>query len=269
MTEAVVGFRPGEAGDGMAPQGVQDPAGGPSPLLELRGLTVHYGAIPALRGVDLTLRQGELVTLLGANGAGKTTTLRAISRLVEPAAGQLLWCGSDLARCRTEATVRRGIIHCPEGRRVLARQSVADNLELGAWLRRDRAGIAEDLARCYGLFPRLAERRRQPAGSLSGGEQQMLAIARSLMARPRLLLLDEPSLGLAPRLVSEVMAILAELHRGGLSMLLVEQNASAALEIADRGLVLESGVVALQGSARDLLADAGLRASYLGGGDPL
>ena len=242
---------------------LQDP---PVPLLELRRLTVHYGSIPAVRGLDLSLGEGELVALLGANGAGKTTTLRAISRLVEPSAGSLHWCGRDLARLRTEATVRLGIVHCPEGRRVLARQSVAANLELGAWLRRDRVAIAADLERCYGLFPRLAERRRQLAGSLSGGEQQMLAIARALMARPRLLLLDEPSLGLAPKLVAELMAALASLHRDGLSMLLVEQNASAALAIADRGVVLEGGVIRLQGPARMLLADAELRASYLGSG---
>lgn len=236
------------------------------PLLELRRLTVHYGAIPAVRGLELNLQQGELVALLGANGAGKTTTLRAISRLVDASAGSLHWCGRDLARLRTEATVRLGIVHCPEGRRVLARQSVAANLELGAWLRRDRAAIAADLERCYALFPRLAERRRQLAGSLSGGEQQMLAIARALMGRPRLLLLDEPSLGLAPKLVAELMAALASLHRQGLTMLLVEQNASAALEIADRGVVLEGGAIRLQGPARTLLADAELRASYLGAG---
>lgn len=237
-----------------------------APLLELRRLTVRYGALTALRGVDLQVRQGELVTLLGANGAGKSTTLRAISRLVSTAAGQVLWRGADLARVRTHRTVRLGIGHCPEGRRVLARQSVASNLELGAWLRRDRAGIAADLERCYGLFPRLAERRRQLAGNLSGGEQQMLAIARALMGRPSLLLLDEPSLGLAPKLVAEVMAALAALHNEGLSMLLVEQNATAALEIADRGVVLESGSISLEGSAATLLADEGLRASYLGSG---
>ncbi|MCP9931961.1 ABC transporter ATP-binding protein [Cyanobium sp. AMD-g] len=237
-----------------------------TPLLELRRLTVRYGALTALRGLDLQVRQGELVTLLGANGAGKSTTLRAISRLVATAAGQVLWRGTDLAGVRTHRTVRLGISHCPEGRRVLARQTVATNLELGAWLRRDRAGIAADLERCYGLFPRLAERRHQLAGNLSGGEQQMLAIARALMGRPSLLLLDEPSLGLAPKLVAEVMAALAALHAGGLSMLLVEQNATAALEIADRGVVLESGSISLEGSAADLLADEGLRASYLGRG---
>ena len=237
------------------------------PLLELRRVTVRYGAITALRGVDLSLQQGELVALLGANGAGKSTTLRAISRLVSPAAGSIHWRGADLAGLRPETTVKLGIGHCPEGRRVLSRQSVASNLELGAWLRHDKDGIAADLERCYGLFPRLAERRRQLAGSLSGGEQQMLAIARSLMARPSLLLLDEPSLGLAPKLVSEVMTILAELHAGGLTMLLVEQNAHAALEIADRGLVLEAGTLRLAGTAQELLANAELRASYLGDGD--
>ena len=237
---------------------------GAAPLLELRRLTVRYGAVTALRGIELQVHEGELVTLLGSNGAGKSTTLRAISRLLPAAAGSVHWRGADLAGVATETTVRLGIGHCPEGRRVLSRQSVAANLELGAWLRRDREGIAADLERCYGLFPRLAERRRQLAGSLSGGEQQMLAIARALMARPTLLLLDEPSLGLAPKLVAEVMATLAELHRGGLTILLVEQNANAALEIADRGIVLESGVLRLSGPAAEVLADAGLRASYLG-----
>jgi branched-chain amino acid transport system ATP-binding protein len=237
-----------------------------APLLELRRLTVRYGALTALRGLDLQVQEGELVTLLGANGAGKSTTLRAISRLVGAAAGQVLWRGADLAGVPTHRTVRLGIGHCPEGRRVLARQTVATNLELGAWLRRDRAGIATDLERCYNLFPRLAERRRQLAGNLSGGEQQMLAIARALMGRPSLLLLDEPSLGLAPKLVAEVMAALAALHDDGLSMLLVEQNATAALEIADRGVVLESGSISLEGSPAALLADEGLRASYLGSG---
>nr|WP_254216681.1 ABC transporter ATP-binding protein [Synechococcus sp. CCY 9618] len=233
-------------------------------MLELRRLTVRYGALTALRGIDLQVQQGELVALLGANGAGKSTTLRAISRLVQAAAGQVLWRGKDLAELATHRTVRLGIGHCPEGRRVLARQSVATNLELGAWLRRGRAAIAADLERCYALFPRLADRRQQLAGNLSGGEQQMLAIARALMGRPTLLLLDEPSLGLAPKLVAEVMAALAALHKEGLTMLLVEQNATAALEIADRGLVLEGGSMAMAGRAGALLADAGLRATYLG-----
>ena len=167
---------------------------------------------------------------------------------------------------RTERTVKLGIAHCPEGRRVLARQTVADNLELGAWLRRDRQGIRRDLDRCYGLFPRLAERRTQAAGSLSGGEQQMLAIARALMAQPTLLMLDEPSLGLAPKLVAEVMGALSRLHRDGLTILLVEQNAQAALEIADRGYVLDAGTLTLEGTAAELLGNPALREAYLGSG---
>jgi branched-chain amino acid transport system ATP-binding protein len=234
------------------------------PLLRLEGLAVRYGSVQALSGIDLEVRQGEVVALLGSNGAGKSTTLRAISRLVNASSGHILWRSADLAPLATERTVKLGIGHCPEGRRVLARQSVASNLELGAWLRRDRAAIAADLERCYGLFPRLAERRQQLAGSLSGGEQQMLAIARALMGRPTLLLLDEPSLGLAPKLVGEVMQALAQLHQEGLTMLLVEQNAQAALEIADRGYVLEAGQLTLQGAAADLLSDPSLRVAYLG-----
>ena len=237
-----------------------------APLLELRRLTVRYGGITALRDLDLVVERGELVTLLGSNGAGKSTTLRAISQLVPAAAGQLRWQGGLIDGMSTERTVKLGIAHCPEGRRVLARQSVADNLELGAWLRRDRAGIRNDLERCYGLFPRLAERRSQLAGSLSGGEQQMLAIARSLMAQPTLLMLDEPSLGLAPKLVAEVMGALRNLHRDGLTILLVEQNAQAALDIADRGYVLEAGHLTLQGSAAELLDNPALREAYLGAG---
>ena len=238
----------------------------PPPLLELRQLCVQFGGITAVSDLSLQVWPGELVALLGANGAGKTTTLRAISRLVPTSGGQILWQGAEISRLSTERTVKLGIGHCPEGRRVLARQSVAANLELGAWLRRDRAAIAADLDRCYQLFPRLAERRRQLAGSLSGGEQQMLAIARALMGRPTLLLLDEPSLGLAPLLVAEVMRTLAELRRQGLTLLLVEQNANAALAIADRAVVLEAGAVTLQGPAADLLRDPELRASYLGEG---
>jgi len=236
------------------------------PLLRLERLAVRYGSVQALSGFDLEVRQGELVALLGSNGAGKTTTLRAISRLVNASSGRILWRGADLAPLATERTVKLGIGHCPEGRRVLARQSVAANLELGAWLRRDHTAIAADLERCYGLFPRLAERRGQLAGSLSGGEQQMLAIARALMGRPTLLLLDEPSLGLAPKLVAELMATLAALHRDGLTLLLVEQNATAALAIADRAVVLETGRVRLQGSAAELRHDPELQALYLGGG---
>ena len=235
-----------------------------APLLELRDLVVRYGSITALQGINISVHRGELVALLGSNGAGKSTTLRAASRLLPLAQGSIRWHGGDLGRVSTERTVKLGLSHCPEGRRVLGRQSVKDNLELGAWLRKDRAGIKADIDRCYGLFPRLAERRNQLAGSLSGGEQQMLAIARSLMARPTLLMLDEPSLGLAPKLVAEVMTTLRQLNQDGLTILLVEQNANAALAIAHRGYVLEAGQISLEGSAQDLRSNDKLRASYLG-----
>lgn len=234
-------------------------------LLRLEGLGVRYGSVQALHGINLEVRQGELVTLLGSNGAGKSTTLQAISGLVRPCGGRILWRGADLAGVPAHRIVRMGIGHCPEGRRVLSRQSVAANLELGAYLRRDTTAIQRDLERCYALFPRLAERRLQQAGGLSGGEQQMLAIARALMGRPDLLMLDEPSLGLAPKLVAEVMGALAQLHGEGLTILLVEQNANAALAIANRGYVLEAGTITLTGAAQTLQADEGLRASYLGG----
>ena len=236
-----------------------------SVLLELEQLQVHYGSVQALAGVSLQIRRGELVTLLGSNGAGKSSCLRAISRLIPASAGRALWHGADLASVPAHRTLKLGIGHCPEGRRLLNRQSVAFNLELGAYLRRDRDGITRDLERCYSLFPRLAERRHQQAGSLSGGEQQMLDIARALMGRPELLMLDEPSLGLAPKLVAEVMGVLADLHHQGQTILLVEQNAQAALEIADRGYVLEAGRIQLEGRAQQLLESPKLRAAYLGG----
>jgi branched-chain amino acid transport system ATP-binding protein len=235
-----------------------------APLLELNDLAVRYGPVQALHGLNLVVHKGECVSLLGSNGAGKSTTLRAVSALV-PGSGRILWRGGDLAGVPAHQLVRLGIGHCPEGRRVISRQSVLANLELGAYRRHDRAGISADLERCYALFPRLAERRSQLAGALSGGEQQMLAIARALMGRPELLMLDEPSLGLAPKLVGEMMAALAQLNGEGLTLLLVEQNAQAALEIADRGYVLEAGRLTLQGPAKQLLADPKLRAAYLGG----
>ena len=235
-----------------------------APLLELRDLVVRYGSITVLQGINISVHRGELVALLGSNGAGKSTTLRAASRLLPLAQGSIRWHGGDLGQVSTERTVKLGLSHCPEGRRVLGRQSVKDNLELGAWLRKDRAGIKADIDRCYGLFPRLAERRNQLAGSLSGGEQQMLAIARSLMARPTLLMLDEPSLGLAPKLVAEVMTTLRQLNQDGLTILLVEQNANAALAIAHRAYVLEAGRISLEGSAQEVRSDDKLRASYLG-----
>lgn len=235
-----------------------------TPLLELHQLVVRYGSITALHGIDLSINSGELVALLGSNGAGKSTTLRAISRLLPLAHGSLRWQGGAIDQLSPERIVKLGISHCPEGRRVLGRQSVKDNLLLGAWLRRDQRAITTDIERCFALFPRLAERQHQLAGSLSGGEQQMLAIARSLMASPSLLMLDEPSLGLAPKLVAEVMGTLAQLHRDGLTILLVEQNANAALAIADRGYVLEAGAIRFSGSAADLRSNDDLRASYLG-----
>ncbi|MCP9922820.1 ABC transporter ATP-binding protein [Synechococcus lacustris] len=235
-----------------------------TPLLELKQLGVRYGNIWAVRQLNLSIASGECVALLGSNGAGKSSTLRAISRLLPAAEGKILWANKCLSSFRTEATVRLGISHCPEGRRVLAKQTVLANLELGAWLRRNKKAIKIDLDYCYQLFPRLAERRLQLAGSLSGGEQQMLAIARALMAKPNLLLLDEPSLGLAPLLVDELMQCLAKLNKDGLTMLLVEQNVYAALAIAQRGYVLEAGELVLEGTAQELRENSNLRRSYLG-----
>ena len=233
-------------------------------LLEVRDLSVRYGGISALEHVDLSVTAGEVVTLIGANGAGKTTLLRAVSRMVDAHGGSLLFDGTDLRRLSAPKAVALGIAHAPEGRRVLARQSVRDNLLLGAWTRRDPAGVAADVEAQFARFPRLAERADQPAGTLSGGEQQMLAIARALMSRPRLLLLDEPSLGLAPKLVREIFGIVADLHASGVTILLVEQNASLALAHADRGYVLEAGRVMLSGPAGELSADERVRRAYLG-----
>ena len=234
------------------------------PLLELRGLDVRYGGIRALQAIDLTVHEGEVVTLLGANGAGKSTTLRAVSRLIDAHAGQIAYAGHDVTRTRADEIVRRGVAHVPEGRRMLTRLTVLDNLILGAYTRSDHRQIRADVDRQLERFPRLADRRRQLAGTLSGGEQQMLAIARGLMSRPRLLLLDEPSLGLAPLVVREIFAIIRELHAAGVTILLVEQNASLALQHADRGYVLESGRVAITGPAAELLQNADVRRAYLG-----
>jgi branched-chain amino acid transport system ATP-binding protein len=245
-----------------------DPTGTPrtpdSALLEVRDLSVRYGGISALEHVDLSVAAGEVVTLIGANGAGKTTLLRAVSRIVEPQAGSIRFDGTDLRRVGASRTVALGIAHSPEGRRVLARQSVRDNLLLGAWTRRDPAGVAADVEAQFARFPRLAERADQAAGTLSGGEQQMLAIARALMSRPRLLLLDEPSLGLAPKLVREIFGIVRDLHQSGVTILLVEQNATLALAHADRGYVLEAGRMTLSGPADELVADDRVRRAYLG-----
>ena len=233
-------------------------------LLELDSLSVGYGAIRAVREISLSVEEGEIVTLIGANGAGKSTTLKAVSRLLRPSAGRIHFAGKDLTRSAPDEVVREGIAHCPEGRQVLVRQSVRDNLELGGYVRRDRAGVADDIQRMFRLFPRLEERSRQSAGTLSGGEQQMLAIARSLMSRPRLLLLDEPSLGLAPLIVREIFAIIRDLNREGMTILLVEQNARLAMQHSRRTYVLEAGQVTISGPSAELIDDQRVRQAYLG-----
>lgn len=234
------------------------------PILEIRNLHVHYGAIAALRGISFHIQKGEIVAVLGANGAGKSTALRTISGLTPQTKGTLLFKGRDLEKVAPHKRVGWGISQIPEGRRLFPRLSVADNLRLGAFLRRDRQAVRQDLERVYHLFPRLLERQKQLAGSLSGGEQQMLAIGRGLMSRPDLLLLDEPSLGLAPLLVQEIFQIILEINRQGTTVLLVEQNAHLALEIAHRGYVLETGTISLEGKARSLAADPRIRQAYLG-----
>jgi branched-chain amino acid transport system ATP-binding protein len=237
------------------------------PLLECRDIHTYYGKIHALKGVSLTVNEGEIVTLIGANGAGKSTTLKTISGLLAPTAGEVLLGGEQVTGARAHELVARGIVHVPEGRGIFGRLTVEENLRLGAYARRDPAGVATDLARAYGLFPRLEERKRQRGGTLSGGEQQMLAIARGLMAAPRVLLLDEPSMGLAPILVEEIFAIVRDLNTArGVTILLVEQNALAALDVANRGYVIETGQIALTGAARDLRSDPKVAAAYLGAG---
>jgi len=236
-----------------------------APLLELRGLRVRYGNVEALHGVDLAVNQGEIVTLLGANGAGKSTTLRAVSGLLRPSGGEIRYDGQPAHTVPAHKLVRRGIAHAPEGRRIFGTLTVQENLLLGAFTRRDAAGVAETLAWVDELFPVLAKRRRQLAGTLSGGEQQMLAIARALMARPRLLLLDEPSLGLAPLLVKAIFRTIREINeKAGVTVLLVEQNARAALKLAHRGYVIEVGRIVLNDGAAALAADPKVQASYLG-----
>jgi branched-chain amino acid transport system ATP-binding protein len=234
------------------------------PLLEITDLSVNYGGIHALEGMSLVVHAGEVVTLIGANGAGKSTTLRSISRLLPVRRGRIVYDGQELSRLRPDEVVRRGIAQVPEGRRMLARQSVLDNLLLGAYTRSNSGEIQTDIEQQFQRFPVLARRRRQLAGTLSGGEQQMLAIARALMSRPRLLLLDEPSLGLAPLVVRAIFGTIRELHAAGVTILLVEQNAHAALQIADRGYVLEAGRLAMSGPAASLLTDDRVRRAYLG-----
>jgi branched-chain amino acid transport system ATP-binding protein len=234
------------------------------PLLELDRVSVSYGPVQAVRDVSLHVDRGEMVTLIGANGAGKSTILRAVSGLARIAAGSLRFNDADISKARPDIIVRAGLAHCPEGRQVLAAQTIEDNLLLGAYIRTDKAGIARDLEQAYAMFPRLLERRTQLAGTLSGGEQQMLAIARALISSPRLLLLDEPSLGLAPLVVEEIFAILDRLSAQGMTILLGEQNARLALAHSHRGYVLESGQIAASGDAKGLLEDERVLAAYLG-----
>jgi branched-chain amino acid transport system ATP-binding protein len=234
------------------------------PKLVLEDVHVHYGGIKALKGISLEIDAGEIVTLIGANGAGKTTTLRTISGLLRPAAGRITFDGADLTRLKPHEIVAQGISHAPEGRIVFANLTVRENLELGAYRRRDRDGIRRDLERVFTLFPRLKERYSQNAGTLSGGEQQMLAVGRALMSSPRLLLLDEPSLGLAPILVRDIFQTIREINAQGMTVLLVEQNAHMALQIAARGYVLETGQVIHSGAAKELASDERVKKAYLG-----
>jgi branched-chain amino acid transport system ATP-binding protein len=234
-------------------------------LLELENVTVSYGAIQAVRNLNLEVYEGEIVTLIGANGAGKSSTLRAISRMLKLQSGRIRFDGRDISAKAAHAVVRSGIAQSPEGRQVLTRQSIQDNLELGAYVRHDHPAIRSDIERMYRIFPRLGERKHQSAGTLSGGEQQMLAIARALMSRPRLLLLDEPSLGLAPLIVREIFSIIRELNSEGTTILLVEQNATLAMQHAHRTYVLEAGQMIFSGLSRELLTDERVLHAYLGG----
>ena len=234
-------------------------------LLAVEDLHVSYGAITALRGISLEVGQGEVVALIGATGAGKTSTLRAISGMLRPRSGKIALGGEQIQGLKANVLVPRGMAHAPEGRGIFLNLTVLENLELGAYVRTDTEGIAEDLAYVYGLFPRLRERQKQVSGTLSGGEQQMLSISRALMSRPRLLLLDEPSLGLAPQVVETIFRILREVNGRGVSILLVEQNAHLALNLANYGYVLETGEIVHSGSAADLMHDPKVTASYLGG----
>jgi branched-chain amino acid transport system ATP-binding protein len=234
-------------------------------VLEIRDMVCAYGQVAALKGVTLSVKAGQLIALIGANGAGKSTTLRAISGLVPPRSGTMTFEGEDITGASPQRVLARGIAHCPEGRRVFPHMTVEENLDMGAYLRTDNSAIAADRDRIYGEFPRLAERRRQAAGTLSGGEQQMLAIGRALMSRPRLIMLDEPSLGLAPNIVERTFDIIRSIRDAGTTVLLVEQNAFAALQMCDHAYLLEAGRVVLSGAGADLIENEHVRRAYLGG----
>ncbi|MGC4889598.1 ABC transporter ATP-binding protein [Micromonospora sp. NBC_01392] len=233
-------------------------------LLEIEDVSLLYGRIQALHGISLTVDEGEIVALIGANGAGKSTTMRAISGIRPIATGSIKFAGEDISKLRADLRVRRGLCQAPEGRGIFPGMTVLENLDMGAYTRRDRAGIAQDLARVLDLFPRLAERRKQAGGTLSGGEQQMLAVGRALMSRPKLLLLDEPSMGLAPMLIQQIFTIITEINQQGTTILLVEQNAQQALARAHRAYVLETGRIVKSGTGADLLHDPSVKEAYLG-----
>ena len=237
----------------------------PAPLLKVEDLVIHYGAIQALRGISFEVAEGEIVTLIGSNGAGKTTTLHAISHIIKKTSGKVSFAGNDITALPPDRIVMEGLVQVPEGRRIFANLSVKENLDMGAYIRNDKNGIKSDMEMVFGLFPRLKERVRQVAGTLSGGEQQMLAMGRSLMTQPKLLLLDEPSMGLAPILVDEIFAVIRRINQAGTTILLVEQNAYKALGIATKGYILETGKIIKGGPASDLKKDDAVKAAYLGG----
>ena len=234
-------------------------------MLEVKDLNVSYGAIKALRGINFEVNEGEVITLIGSNGAGKTTTLHSISNLIKKQSGSVVFMGEDITNLSADKIVRKGLIHVPEGRRIFANLSVKENLEMGAYTRKDKDGIKKDMEWVYELFPRMKERLGQAAGTLSGGEQQMLAMGRALMGRPKLLLLDEPSMGLAPILVDEIFDIIQKISKSGTTILLVEQNAYKALSIANRAYILETGEITKDGKASDLITDKAVISAYLGG----
>ena len=234
-------------------------------MLKVENLCVSYGAINALRGISFEVHKGEIITLIGSNGAGKTTTLHAISNIIKKQSGSVIFEGNDITDLSADKIVKQHLIQVPEGRRIFANLSVRENLELGAYLRKDKAGIKQDLEMVYELFPRLKERIKQNAGTLSGGEQQMLAMGRALMEQPNLLLLDEPSMGLAPILVDEIFEIVKKINKTGTTILLVEQNAFKALSIANRAYVLETGSITRSGNAQELISDPAVKEAYLGG----
>lgn len=234
-------------------------------MLQVKNLCVSYGAINALKGISFDVEKGEIISLIGSNGAGKTTTLHSISNIIKKQSGSVFFGGEDISDMSADKIVARNLIQVPEGRRVFANLTVRENLELGAYLRKDKAEIARDMEKVFSLFPRLKERVRQAAGTLSGGEQQMLAMGRAIMSKPRLLLLDEPSMGLAPILVDEIFEIIKRINADGTTILLVEQNAYKALSIADRAYVLETGEIKKSGLAADLIKDESVKAAYLGG----